>query len=145
MLHKVFGRKLNRTANERKRLFKNLVRSLILTGNIKTTLAKAKAVQPLVEKLVTKAKENSLVTRRLLLHELNDNRTVDKLLKDIGPLFKSRAGGYTRILKLINQEGDNAVKVSLSFTENVINSELVEKKLIVNNKKNATDKTDKKK
>ncbi len=143
MQHMVFGRKLNRTANERKRLFRNLTRSLILHGQIKTSLAKAKAIQPLVEKLITKAKKNTdlLRTRRLLLKELADEKSVNKLL-EIGPLFNNRKGGYTRIIKLGNRAGDNTIEVVMSFTQTVGNSTEVKKQTKVN-QVNAKDKTNK--
>ncbi len=117
MQHHVFGRKLNRSSNERKRLFRNLTRSLILNGQITTSKAKAKAIQPLIEKLITRAKENNLTNRRLLLKELADEEVVNKMLSEIGPLFKNRPGGYTRIIKLDNRLGDNTELVSFSFTQ----------------------------
>lgn len=132
MLHHVYGRKLNRTANERKRLFKNLSRSLILEGQIKTSFAKAKAIAPMVEKWVTRARVDSLNTRRLLLKEIFDNQVVEKLIKEIGPLFKSRNGGYTRIIKLGNRASDNTKMVLLAFTQEVTKT-TVEKE--VNKKK----------
>lgn len=146
MRHSVFGRKLNRTSNERKRLFRNLLRSLILHGQIKTTKAKAKSIQPYVERLITKAKKDStLATRRLLLKQVPYNDVVDKLF-DIAPLFKSRKGGYTRIIKLSNRLGDNASEVFISFTEAVVNSKIIipekpEKKVKEKNAKNEANKT----
>lgn len=144
MLHHVFGRKLNRSANERKRLFRNLARSLILNGQITTSFAKAKAVQPLVEKMVTRAKVNTLHNRRLLLKEIKDRSVVDKLLSEVGPLFKSRPGGYTRIIKIGNRLGDNTIQVMISFTQNIQKSEIVKKEL-KEKEINAKDKTNKKK
>lgn len=128
MLHHVYGRKLGRTANERKRLFRNLTRSLVLHGQIVTTLAKAKAIVPLVEKLVTKAKENNIQNRRYILKKIADNEVTDKLLKEIGPLFKLRPGGYTRIIKTKSRIGDNTSCAVLSFTQTVTNS-MVSKKV----------------
>lgn len=120
MLHQVFGRKLNRTSNERKRLFRNLTRSLILYGRITTTLAKAKAIQPLVEKLVTRAKNNTLHNRRILLKEIVDRMVVDKLLKVVGPAFKNTHGGYTRIIKIKSSKGDNRTQAIISFTQEFV-------------------------
>lgn len=119
MRHRIFGRQLGRDTNERKRLFRNLSRSLILHGRITTTLGKAKALKPFVERLITYAKENTLSNRRLLLRKLPDKEAVNKLLLEIGPLFKKRAGGYTRIIRSGSRLGDNTTKVILSFTENV--------------------------
>lgn len=144
MQHSIYGRKLNRTANERKRLFKNLIRSLILNGQIQTTLAKAKAIQPSIEKLVTKAKVgDTILTKRILMSEISDQNSVNKLL-EIGKLFKERKGGYTRILKLGNRLGDNATSVVMSFTTIVGNSAIVVKpvkKVEVINAKDKTKKT----
>ncbi len=118
MRHKVFGRKLNRNTNERKRLFRNISRSLILNGHVRTTLARAKAVQPFIEKLITKAKENNLRIRRILFKELVDKKIVEKTT-DIAKVFRLRKGGYTRITKLALRAGDNASEVIISFTENI--------------------------
>jgi len=145
MLHHVFGRKLNRTANERKRLFRNLTRSLILHGQINTTLAKAKAVQPLVEKLITKSRVADLTNRRFLLKQLNDQQVVNKLLTEIGPLFGNISGGYTRIIKLGNRLGDNAQSVVFTFTKSVSNSTVKLVKKTEEGKTNAKDKTNQKK
>lgn len=154
MQHSIFGRKLNRTSNERKRLFRNLSRSLILHGQIRTTYAKAKSIQPYVEKLITQAKKDAEVsTKRLLLRDLPYNDVVKKLY-EIAPLFKNRKGGYTRIIKLGSRMGDNANEVLLGFTETVVNTTLTtaiktnkiapvknEKTVKVENAKNKTNKT----
>lgn len=123
MRHKVAGRKLNRTSNERKRLFRNLTRSLILHGSITTTVAKAKSIQAYTEKMVTKSKINSLTSRRFLISELNDDLVVEKLLTEIGPLFKTTNGGYTKIIKLVNRIGDNSHMCVISFTKAISKSE----------------------
>lgn len=132
MRHQIFGRQLNRNTNERKQLFVNLAKSLILHGRIKTTLAKAKAIQPWIEKMVTRAKVNTLYNRRVLLKNLFDKKAVDKLLKVIGPTFKDVEGGYTKIIKLKERTGDKALEVLISFSRELINTE--EKEL----KKNKT-------
>lgn len=141
MLHHVFGRKLNRSSNERKRLFRNLARSLILHGQITTSIAKAKAIQPLVEKMVTRAKVNTLHNRRILLKEITERAVVDKLLSEIGPSFKNIAGGYTRIIKIANRDGDNTIQAVISFTQKFV----TEKKVLKEKEVNAKDKTNKKK
>jgi len=117
MFHRVFGRKLGRTSNERKALFRSLANQLIINEKIVTTEAKAKAVRPMVEKLVTKAKTNSIHMRRLLLKELVSETSVSKMLELIGPKFKERPGGYTRIVKINSRAGDRAPMVSLAFVE----------------------------
>ena len=99
--------KLGRTQGHRKALLSNLAVSLIDHGRIKTTIAKAKAVRPFVEKLVTKAKVGTLHARRMALADLRHNEdAVTKLFKEIGPLNAERKGGYTRITKLGQRKSD---------------------------------------
>lgn len=119
MRHRVAGKKLGRTKNQRKALFRSLTNSLILHEKIVTTSAKAKAVKPMVEKLVTRAKTNSIHSRRLLIKELASENTARKMLEVIGPKFKERPGGYTKIVKLGSRTGDQAPLVSLMFVEEV--------------------------
>lgn len=128
MVHRVSAKKLSRVSNERAALLKNLADELILHEKIVTTLARAKATRSFLEKLVTAAKENNLVTRRYLLAKLRADRATNKLLEVIGPAFKERAGGYTRITKLPPRAGDSAKMAVLEFVENV--SELAAKKKI---------------
>lgn len=117
MLHRVAGKKLGRTKNQRTALFKGLASSMILHEKITTTEAKAKAVKPMIEKLVTKAKVNSIHTRRSLLKDIGAENVVSKLLEVVGPKFKDRPGGYLRIVRLGNRSGDQASMVSLMFVE----------------------------
>jgi len=99
--------KLRRTQGHRNALISNLAVSLIEHGRIKTTIAKAKAVKPFVEKLVTKAKTGSQHSRRMALADLRHNETaVTKLFTEIGPLNAERKGGYTRIVKLGQRRSD---------------------------------------
>jgi large subunit ribosomal protein L17 len=119
MKHRVFGRKLSRDKNERKALFKNLVSSLILQGSIKTTEAKAKAIRGLMEKLVTRARLNTLAARRTAEAFLQDKSLVNKLLDEIAPKFVGRSGGYTRMIKLNTRIGDRAKMVKMEFVEKV--------------------------
>lgn len=117
MRHQVFGRKLNRDVKERKALFKSLLNALITHGKIKTTFAKAKAVQRLAEKLVTHAKENSSSTLRQITSFVNSRDSIDKLLKDIAPRFTTRIGGYVRMIKLGKRKSDSTEEVILEWTE----------------------------
>lgn len=119
MRHKVAGKKLNRTKNQRTALFRGLANSLILHEKIETTSAKAKVVKPLVEKLITRAKINTIHNRRLLIKELASENTARKMLEVIGPKFKNRPGGYTKIVKLGSRSGDQAPMVNLMFVEEV--------------------------
>lgn len=119
MRHKVAGKKLGRTKNQRTALFRSLANNLILHEKIVTTEVKAKAVRPLVEKLITKAKSSSIHNRRLIIKELASENTTKKMIEVIGPKFKARNGGYTRIVKLGARVGDKAPLVSLSFVEDL--------------------------
>jgi large subunit ribosomal protein L17 len=117
MNHSVFGRKLSRTKNQRTRLFSNLVRDLIIHGKISTSLAKAKAVQPLMEKLITKAKKGTDANRRRILETIADSKVTDMLLKDAKDRFTQRTSGYTRIIKTGIKRKDATEQVLLSFVD----------------------------
>lgn len=108
MRHGMKGRKLNRTSEHRKALFKNLAQSLVQYEQIKTTLPKAKDLRPIVEKMITKARTNSLHVRRQLISDLQDETLVQKLMTTLADRYKDRQGGYTRILKAGFRYGDNS-------------------------------------
>ncbi len=99
MRHRKAGRKLNRNAEHRQALYRNLTRALIEHERIITTVPKAKAVRPFVEKLITLAKKGTLHARRLAISRLHDRDLVAKLFKEIAPRYSDRPGGYTRIIK----------------------------------------------
>ncbi len=101
------GRKFSRERNQRKTLLRSLANSLFLKEKIKTTESKAKELSPLAEKYITKAKKINLANRRLLLKELS-SQAVKKLEKEIGPRYKERKGGYTRIIKMGPRKSDGA-------------------------------------
>ena len=108
MRHLVKGRKLNRSGSHRKALGRNLMRALFTHHRITTSVEKAKAYKPQVEKLITLSKEENLHNIRRALSILPDKTLVMKLFREIGPHFKDRPGGYTRILRLSkNRLGDN--------------------------------------
>lgn len=117
MNHSVFGRKLSRSKNERKRLFSSLVRDLILHGKIVTSRAKAKAIQPLVEQLITKAKKGTEFYRREILKTIAYKEIVDVLMADAKDRFAKRNGGYTRMIKIGNIRSDGSEEVMLSFVD----------------------------
>lgn len=118
----VFGRKLKRDTNERKALFKNLLTSLVLEERIKTTEAKAKAIKAQADKLVTKAKKGDGAERAL--HPLVNQEAVDKLVKEIGPRFTKRNGGYTRIVRVGKRRvADNAQMVYIEWSERQVKAE----------------------
>lgn len=117
MRHSVFGRKLSRTKNERRRLFSGLVRDLLLRDRIITSLAKAKAVQPMIEKLISKAKNGSEANRRRVLAVLSDRKLTQKLFEDAKTRFSSRTSGFTRIVKAGLRLGDATQTVVFSFVD----------------------------
>jgi large subunit ribosomal protein L17 len=108
MRHGKTNRKLNRTAEHRKAMFANMAASLIVHEQVVTTLPKAKDLRPLFEKLITLGKKGDLHARRRALAEIKDQTAVRKLFEVIGPRYKSRAGGYTRIIKAGFRYGDSA-------------------------------------
>jgi len=111
------GRKLGRNTGHRKALLRNLVRSVILSESIRTTTAKAKETRRVVEKLVTKARVGTLAARRLVHRTVRDQAALAKLFETIAPRFKTRPGGYTRLIHLQNRPGDNAPMAILEFVE----------------------------
>lgn len=106
---------LGREKDQRDALIRSLAESLILHGSIKTTRAKARALRSFVEPLVTKAKKSTLTTRRVLISELYTDETVNKLIEEIGPRYKERNGGYTRIIKMGPRFTDAAEMVRIEF------------------------------
>ena len=108
MRHRVAGRKFGRNTNQRKALLRNLAVSLILNERITTTDAKAKTIRPVVEKLVTMARDDSEHHRRLVMARLADERATAKLFDIIGPRFDGQPGGYTRIYKIGTRRGDGS-------------------------------------
>jgi large subunit ribosomal protein L17 len=122
MRHKVAGWKLGRTTSHRRSLLRNLVTSLILEERIETTVPKAKAMRPQVEKMITLGKRGDLAARRKAHAYLMTSAAVDKLFDAIGPRFGDRNGGYLRIIRTGWQKGDGADKafIELLGSEKVI-------------------------
>ena len=108
MRHRVKGRRLKRTSEQKLALMRGLAQALIERGAIETTEARAKEHRPVVEKLITKAKSGTLHDRRLAGRHVQKREINDKLFTEVGPKFASRAGGYTRILKVGHRKGDGA-------------------------------------
>jgi large subunit ribosomal protein L17 len=108
MRHRNGLRKLNRTSAHRQAMLRNMCNSLITHEAIKTTLPKAKELRMAVEPLITLAKNATLANRRLAFDRTRDRDVVTKLFNDLGPRYKARPGGYTRILKMGFRVGDNA-------------------------------------
>ncbi|HYE59575.1 MAG TPA: 50S ribosomal protein L17 [Candidatus Kapabacteria bacterium] len=115
MRHRSSKFTLGRESAQRDSLMRNLAESLILHGAVKTTKAKAKALRTVVEPLVTKAKTNTLASRRHVAKLLYTEDAVKKLMEEIGPRYKERAGGYTRIVKLGARPRDAAEVVRIEF------------------------------
>lgn len=108
MRHKLGLRKLNRTSAHRLAMLRNMTNSLLRHEAIKITLPKAKELRRVVEPMITLAKEPTVANKRLAFNRLRDREIVVKLFNEIGPMFKDRKGGYTRILKMGYRVGDNA-------------------------------------
>lgn len=131
MRHRLFGKKLNRDRDHRKALFRNLVTSLILHEQIKTTEAKAKAIKGLVDQVIAKGKTGSLHARRTLAGVLTNRQAVEKVIKILTPRFKQRSSGFTRIIRLGRRKGDNASLVRMEL----VDKEVVEAKKKAKKKK----------
>jgi len=108
MRHKLSGRQLSRNAPHRHALMRNMAGSLLRHETIHTTLPKAKELRRVVEPLITLGKRDSEANRRLAFARLRDGEVVTKLFADLGPRFRTRPGGYTRILRMVPRAGDNA-------------------------------------
>ena len=117
--------KLGRTSSHRKALMKNLATNLLKREKITTTIDKAKAIRPYVEKLITRAKESSVHNKREAAKKIQDRTVLIKLFDDIGPQFKERNGGYTRIMRLGLRPGDAA---EMAIIELVVQSQKEKKK-----------------
>jgi len=108
MRHQLSGRQLSRNAPHRQAMLRNMSVSLLRHETIRTTTPKAKELRRVVEPLITLAKKDSEANRRVAFSRLRDNDVVTKLFEDLGPRFKARPGGYTRILHLAPRPGDSA-------------------------------------
>jgi large subunit ribosomal protein L17 len=117
MRHQLSGRQLSRNSSHRRALMRNMCAALIRAETIRTTLPKAKELRRVVEPLITLGKADSLAGRRRARITLGDDVLVVKLFEDIGPRFKSRAGGYTRILKMGPRPGDSAPMALMQLVE----------------------------
>lgn len=119
MRHRNSGRQLSRNSSHRHALLRNMATSLLRHETIRTTVPKAKELRRVVEPLITLAKIDSVAKRRLAYARLRDLAVVDKLFDDLGPRFKARAGGYTRILKMEPRPGDSADMALMQLVEEV--------------------------
>ena len=115
MRHHSVKRKFGLKKDQRNALMRSLARNLINENRIKTTLAKAKELRPYIEKLVTKARIDSLASRRLIISKLDSMKETKILINNIAPKYKDRKGGYTRIIKLSRRELDAAPMAMIEF------------------------------
>lgn len=117
MRHRRAGRRLNRTPSHRRALFANMAAALIKHEQIVTTLPKAKELRRVVDRLVTLAKRGNLHSRRLAVSRVRDEAMVKKLFEVLGPRYKERSGGYTRVLKAGFRYGDSAPMAVIEFVD----------------------------
>jgi large subunit ribosomal protein L17 len=120
MRHNRETHRFGRNPKERKAMLENMVSSLIIHQQITTTLQKAKAAQRLADRVISLGKKDSLASRRQVFSYLQDHTLTSKLFKEVAPRFKSRQGGYTRILHLQRRKGDGAELALLELTEKEI-------------------------
>lgn len=147
MRHGIKNKKLNKTTSHKKAMFANMAVALVMHEQIETTLPKAKALRPYIEKLVTAAGAGDLTSRRRLLAKIKDKQAVEKLLSVLGGRYKERKGGYTRIVKAGFRYGDMAPKAIIEFVERDVSakgrdyySSAVSQNSKVENKETKTDK-----
>jgi len=117
MRHRKSGRRLNRDTNARKALMRNLCSSLLESGRITTTEAKAKELRRWVERMITEAKEDDLAARRRVARDISKDEVADKLFANLMPRYKDRPGGYTRIIRKGPRLGDAAPMVVIELVD----------------------------
>ena len=122
------NKKLNRTSEHRKALLKNMLNSLIKYEQIKTTLPKAKFLKPQADKIITLGKKDSLHNTKILISQLQDIKSANKVKKTLYKRYEKRAGGYTRIIKAGFRYGDNAPMAIIEFVDRDIQAKKVDKK-----------------
>jgi large subunit ribosomal protein L17 len=115
MRHNLLGRSLSRDSGHRKALYRNMVTSLLRNEKIVTTEAKAKEIRPMAEKMITLGKKSGLNSYRQAIAFILDEKVTEKIFQELGPRYKERPGGYTRITKLEPRLGDSAPMVQLEL------------------------------
>ena len=133
MRHSMSNKKLNRTSEHRKALLKNMLNSLIKYEQITTTLPKAKFLKPQADKIITLGKKENLQTTKLLISQLQDIKSANKVKKTLSKRYEKRNGGYTRIIKAGFRYGDNAPMAIIEFVDRDVEAKRVDRK-----KKNTT-------
>ena len=137
MRHKIGYRKLNRTSEHRKALFKNMLNSLIKYEQIKTTLPKAKELRPQIDKMITLGKKNTLQSKKNLFSRLESKTSVDKLSKTLSQRYEKRKGGYSRVIRAGYRYGDDAPMAVIEL----VDRDPAAKKVDVKKKTDNKDKT----
>ena len=122
------NKKLNRTSEHRKALLMNMLNSLVKYEQIKTTLPKAKFLKPQADKLITLGKKDTLQTTKMLVSQLQDIKSANKVKKTLSKRYEKRSGGYTRIIKAGFRYGDNAPMAIIEFVDRDIEAKKVDKK-----------------
>ena len=138
MRHGMVNKKLNRTSDHRKALLKNMLNSLIKYEQIKTTLPKAKFLKPQADKIITLGKKETLQTTKMLVSQLQDIKSANKVKKTLSKRYENRKGGYTRIIKAGYRYGDNAPMAVIEFVDRDVEAKRIDKK-----KKDSDKETDK--
>jgi len=136
MRHGIANKKLNRTSEHRKALLKNMLNSLIMYEQIKTTLPKAKFLKPQAEKIITLGKKDTLHNTKMLVSQLQDTKSANKVKKTLSKRYEKRSGGYTRIIKAGFRYGDNAPMAIIEFVDRDVEAKRIDRK-----KKEATKDT----
>ena len=139
MRHGFANKRLNRTSEHRKALLKNMLNSLIKYEQIKTTLPKAKFLKPQADKIITLGKKDSLHNTKILVSQLQDIKSANKVRKTLSKRYEKRSGGYTRIIKAGFRYGDNAPMAIIEFVDRDVEAKKVDKK-----KKSASKESEKK-
>ena len=128
MRHGMANKKLNRTSEHRKALLKNMLNSLIKYEQIKTTLPKAKFLKPQADKIITLGKKGSLHSTKILVSQLQDIKSANKVKKTLSKRYEKRSGGYTRIVKAGFRYGDNAPMAIIEFVDRDVEAKRIDKK-----------------
>ena len=128
MRHGIANKKLNRTSEHRKALLKNMLNSLIMYEQIKTTLPKAKFLKPQAEKIITLGKKDNLHNTKMLVSQLQDIKSANKVKKTLSKRYEKRSGGYTRIIKAGFRYGDNAPMAIIEFVDRDVEAKRIDKK-----------------
>ena len=128
MRHGLVNKKLNRTSEHRKALLKNMLNSLIKYEQIKTTLPKAKFLKPQADKIITLGKKDTLHNTKMLVSQLQDIKSANKVKKTLSKRYEKRSGGYTRIIKAGFRYGDNAPMAIIEFVDRDVEAKRVDKK-----------------